>query len=75
MTIEGHAAVNPAGRAVVIRTRAGGLDRPVRLLSAGGVRGGGCIRPPALPLVRGGCPMRGEVRRAIEVLAGGGYMM
>ncbi len=72
LTIEGHAAVNPAGRAVVIRTRAGTWIVP--FVSFQGVARGEAVSAPLSPLVWG-CPMRGEVHRPIEVLAGGGYMM
>ncbi|WP_317296789.1 hypothetical protein [Methanoculleus nereidis] len=72
LTIEGHAAMHPAGRAVVIRTRTGAWIVP--LVSFRRVACGEAVSAPLSPLVRG-CPMRGEVRRPIEVLAGGGYMM
>ncbi len=72
LTIEGHAAVNAAGRAVVIRTRAGAWIVP--LVSFQGVARGEAVSAPLSPLGRG-CPMRGEVHQTIEVLADGGYMM
>jgi len=72
LTNEGYAAVHPAGRAVVIRTRAGAWIVP--LVSFQGVARGEAVSAPLSPLGRG-CPMRGEVHQTIEVLADGGYMM
>ncbi len=50
-TIEGHAAVNPAGRAVVIRTCAGSWIIP--LVSFQRVARGEAVSAPLFPLVPG----------------------
>ncbi len=56
LTIEGHAVVNPAGRAVVIRTRAGAWIVP--LVSFRRVACGEEVRAPVFGLVgEGDCPM------------------
>jgi len=51
ITIEGHAAVNPAGRAVVIRTREGAWIVP--LVSLQRVARGEAISAPLFPLLPG----------------------
>jgi hypothetical protein len=50
VTIEGHAAVNPAGRAVVIQTRAGSWIIP--LVSSAGWPAGRRRAPPSFPWSR-----------------------
>jgi hypothetical protein len=68
VTIEGHAAVNPAGRAVVIQTRAGCWIVP--LVSSGASPAGRPSLHPSFPL-SGWVSMSEEIRRAVALLADG----